>query len=757
MNRITFKKARIKNFLSYGNTWQEFYFPIGMNMVQGLNIDTLKSNGAGKSSVTEIIPFALFGKTIKNLPQVKVINWHNRKGCLVELYFNVNDDEYVFTRGLKPNKFSVNRNGHDIVRPSDIKSFQYQMEQDVIGMDFKTFKNLIYFSPNNTISILGAKKEVKRQFLESLFDLSEYSDMLKITNAKIGSLSSKVNDNDTTVEHNTQKVEMIKKDCDEQVKPDMTEVHLKINQLGLLLEGLHELKMDDSACQETYDVMEEHLEGLKTDHIFFTSNKSTYIAQVKAIQDAIAAIDVDKPRRQTDDINLQIETLRERMGSVDVDDIADNIVTIKEDVQELVDEKDRNRESIQTIQKTQEVLGYVISSEKDTIHTIKARGNNISGKDQCDFCGAECDQEQIKAHHETQIQEHLDRIDKETIAISNSKKSEKVIVVRNTEIDEEAKTLKELYTECKYTLTQHDDDVNTVKSLKEKLQLIPDVKGLELDILEKNLKLTELQQSLLDVQWKFDMNKEDIDSKTKRLADLKVQIDEQDKHIKRIEVTTNELATQKERVDELQKMSDDIDAKIKSKQVDIVTILAESVDLEKNSIKYNKMLDHLNYLRVSLKDDNVKQFAISSLLPFLNSRANYYLQESGFPYVVYIDGWLDVIIRGMGTEDVGYESLSGGEQKAMDMAIQLACNDIAELHAKTILGIAVYDEILDTSLDADGVQKLMDIVRVKQRDTNNCVLIISHRDEIKELDFDNYVMVEKENGFSVIQTQSTMV
>lgn len=91
------------------------------------------------------------------------------------------------------------------------------------------------------------------------------------------------------------------------------------------------------------------------------------------------------------------------------------------------------------------------------------------------------------------------------------------------------------------------------------------------------------------------------------------------------------------------------------------------------------------------------------------------------------------------------------------MAIQLACNDIAELHAKTTLGIAVYDEIMDTSLDADGVQKLMDVVRVKQRDTNNCVLVISHRDEVKELDFDNYVMIEKENGFSVIHSQTVMV
>lgn len=756
MNKIKFKKARIKNFLSYGNTWQEFHFPEGLNLVQGYNVENGKSNGAGKSSIVEIVPFALFGKTIKNLSQPKIVNWFNRGGCEVKLYLEINGNNFTFIRGLRPNKFIVKKNDIEIVRPSDIKSFQYQMEDEVIGMDFKTFQNLIYFSPNNTISILGAKKDDKRKFLESLFDLSEYSDMLKITNNKIRSAEDRIKDTQGRIDNSERMKAMLLKSMEDIKIPDIAGINKNINMLTMTIEGLKDISWDTEAIKGIATA-EDEISELKDSQMEFNNKINNLSHQITSLQDSIDSTDVDTPSRRKDEITAKRDALTEELSTIDPDGASDSMVSIREQIEEITGKVDTNKEEIISLDKRIEVNGYVITSNDRTIQTILGRADNISGKDICDFCGSECDHEKTRIFHETQIQEFHDENKRVKQNIDNDTKKVEALRKENVYLADQAKVLAEDYKRLKDQLTRHDSILKEIDQLDKQLELIPDVSKLLSDISEKKVKIDDLQKELTDITWKSDMNKEDIESKVNRLKDLKQQKEEYDKHTKRLEDAESKLVSEKQRLEDFQKVIHDLEADKKEKQKQFDSECLHITTYEGEISKLNKMLDHLGYLRVSLKDENVKQFAISSLLPFLNSRANYYLSESGFPYAVYIDGWLDVTIRGMGTEDVGYESLSGGESKAMDMAIQLACNDIAELHARTSLGISIYDEIFDTSLDADGAVKLMEIVKVKQRDTNNSVFCITHRDEIKELDFDNHIMIEKENGFSVIQTQTAMV
>ncbi len=130
-----------------------------------------------------------------------------------------------------------------------------------------------------------------------------------------------------------------------------------------------------------------------------------------------------------------------------------------------------------------------------------------------------------------------------------------------------------------------------------------------------------------------------------------------------------------------------------------------------------------------------------------------YLAESGFPYVVTIDSWLDVTIRGLGVQEVSYGSLSGGETKCIDMAVQLACNDIASMMAKTSLNLMVLDEVLDSSVDGLGVQALLNIIRARQTATNGAVYIITHRNEIDEFTFDSIVRIMNEDKFSRVEVE----
>jgi DNA repair exonuclease SbcCD ATPase subunit len=753
MEKLTITKARIKNFLSYGNEWQEIIFKKGMTLVQGFNLDTNKSNGSGKSSITEVIPFAIFGKTIKDLPQSKIVNWNNRSGCEVQLFFNVGEKSYIFKRGLKPNKFKVVCDGLDVVRPADIRAFQLQMEEEVIGMDFKTFKNLIYFSPNNTISILGAGKEQKRLFLESLFDLSEYSELLKLTNIKIGEYTDKVKDSESSKLQSNQFIDMIGRDIESYttipINQAETQLNSDTNKLAIMLSSRGDITPKN---QETYNLLKSHLETLKELHISLNNTIVETTTKISHIQKDIDSTDLtdleNKTSKIKDDINKLEKVISDNKDNVELytSEIPEILSTI-EDIKKSLSEKTA------LINETKQNIALkkqLIETCKDNITKLE-NADQLEGKSECPLCKNKVDHLHISHWYIEEIEnvtwkmrayeDELVALEAELSGITGDVESLKI----------RGRELAETYKAKQAVISNNVDDYFALEALKKNANMLPNIVSLKIDLEKKRSDIVELKEVLSDTEWKYNLNSEDIEGKQKQLD----TIDEAEKKAEtirlEIEKLTNNVEVSQSNLSKLIEIKTNQDEQIDNKKKDIDKYRQSLVLYENNLKKFNKMLDYLNYIRSSLKDENVKQFAISALLPYLNHRANHYLSESGFPYMVTIDGWLDVTIRGMGTEDVGYNSLSGGESKAMDMAVQLACNDIAELQAKTSLNIAIYDEILDTSLDADGVQKLMDIVRVKQKETDSCVLCITHRDEIKELEFDNNIMIHKQNGFSSIQ------
>ena len=61
------------------------------------------------------------------------------------------------------------------------------------------------------------------------------------------------------------------------------------------------------------------------------------------------------------------------------------------------------------------------------------------------------------------------------------------------------------------------------------------------------------------------------------------------------------------------------------------------------------------------------------------------------------------------------------------------------------------DELLDSSIASHGLEKLMDIVKLKQREDNLKVFIVSHREEISDFGVDRLYRVVKEDGFSRLE------
>jgi len=89
-----------------------------------------------------------------------------------------------------------------------------------------------------------------------------------------------------------------------------------------------------------------------------------------------------------------------------------------------------------------------------------------------------------------------------------------------------------------------------------------------------------------------------------------------------------------------------------------------------------------------------------------------------------------------------------GQRFRVDLAMIFAFRDVARMNAKADCNVAVLDEIMDGSMDAKGVDDMLDIISRCLED--HTVFIISHKNDISTEKFDEHYHVDMVNGFTKI-------
>lgn len=182
MKTIIFKKVWGTNFLSIGSEPVIVDFKKGLNIIIGTNRDkTDRTNGSGKSSVAEIIYFAVFGETIRDIKKEFITNNITKKNCQVGIELDIitsnSTDTIEIVRTLGPSKCYLKINGEDKTRDTIDNTTEYIKE--LLSCTKEIFQNCIIMTINNTEPFMAKKKQDKRKFIEEIFELSIFSKMLK--------------------------------------------------------------------------------------------------------------------------------------------------------------------------------------------------------------------------------------------------------------------------------------------------------------------------------------------------------------------------------------------------------------------------------------------------------------------------------------------------------------------------------------------------------------------------------------------------
>ena len=168
---IILQKLKWDNCFSYGTDNE-------IDLSESTLTQLVGTNGVGKSSIPLILEEVLFNKNSKNFKKADIANRYVNKGYDISLDFSVDSDSYCISVSRRSTlKCKLTKNEEDI--SSHTASNTYKSLGEILGIDFKTFSQLVYQNTNASLQFLTATDTNRKKFLIDLLKLASMDRTLR--------------------------------------------------------------------------------------------------------------------------------------------------------------------------------------------------------------------------------------------------------------------------------------------------------------------------------------------------------------------------------------------------------------------------------------------------------------------------------------------------------------------------------------------------------------------------------------------------
>jgi len=325
---------------------------------------------------------------------------------------------------------------------------------------------------------------------------------------------------------------------------------------------------------------------------------------------------------------------------------------------------------------------------------------------------------------------NIDKLDKElhnlTVSTTTHQTEINVLTTKSTKIG----TKNDLCEVCLKPIDVNDrahintakenikNEINTLNDkLTEQKKLINTYKGAKDKIKEK---ITVLNNEISQISKKLE-SKKSLSSAIKSLEDWNITI------VKELEELNSDITN-------FDTLIDQTTVKVKDSETKLTDL--------KNTIN---MLDAVKYI---VSEEGVKSFIIKRILELFNNRIAYYLKKMDSNCTCIFDEFFDEKFTNEKGKTCSYFNFSGAERKAIDLSCLFTFMDVRRLQGGVAINISIYDELLDSSVDERGIELVLNILKERVDEYNECVMVISHRKESGKFATGEVVCLEKKNGIT---------
>jgi len=182
---------------------------------------------------------------------------------------------------------------------------------------------------------------------------------------------------------------------------------------------------------------------------------------------------------------------------------------------------------------------------------------------------------------------------------------------------------------------------------------------------------------------------------------------------------------------------------------DLLTMLNDSDDIRDTLDKAQDELLYNDIAGEMLKDTGIRTKIIREYLPAMNALINKYLQVLEFFVAFELDENFQETIKSRHRDEFVYANFSEGEKMRIDLSLLFAWRQVAKMKNSTNTNLLILDETFDSSLDDEGTDNLMKILKTLESDSNT--FIISHKPDVLESKMAAKIEFTKTNNFSAIK------
>ena len=172
---IIFDRVTYRNFLASGDV------PITLELHAHASTLIIGANGAGKSTMTEAICFALFGRALRNINKPALVNSTNKRDTMVELWLTIDQTQYQIRRGIKPTLFEIYVDGVLIPAPASLADYQTLLETTILKINYKSFMQIVVLGSASFVPFMRLSSAARREIIEDLLDIEIFSAMSGLT------------------------------------------------------------------------------------------------------------------------------------------------------------------------------------------------------------------------------------------------------------------------------------------------------------------------------------------------------------------------------------------------------------------------------------------------------------------------------------------------------------------------------------------------------------------------------------------------
>lgn len=222
-----------------------------------------------------------------------------------------------------------------------------------------------------------------------------------------------------------------------------------------------------------------------------------------------------------------------------------------------------------------------------------------------------------------------------------------------------------------------------------------------------------------------------IRAKESELNNIQAEIKQRERWLTQIE---NDITTEQKPATSFESVINDLKARQE--------VLLQTVE------QYKTKISLIETSKFIVSDEGVKNFIVRKMLKMLNGRLNYYLKQLDANCTCQFNEYFEENIINNRGKECSYFNFSGGERKRIDLAMLFTFMDIRRMQSNIFVNIAIYDELLDTSLDSIGIENTLTVLNDRAINNKEAIYIISHKSEAAKHATGEIIYLEKENDIT---------